>query len=451
MTMDFDDRAWDAQTGILAGPIVARRRFTVSDPAGAKLRIRLQTVRPARTQVYLNGTLVVDAVRGQRGGYANIELDPSVFQLLRSGENVLAIVCDKKGSENNKVDAGLEINRVDIEQRMLPPIHAEAVYINDRPEGDETLRVRETKDKFQAALQESYNQKSIPALLKDLEDELPYNRYLAVQALLAKGQPGITAAFGLAEHKDWQVRSAVVGIVLQAGKSRKAKLDDEQLSLFKAQIPALTRLVGDEHFWVRTRAADALAMLGADAAVALPELVNRVQDQSEWVRASVIRAVQTLGTDPMVVVKAAEQSLMIPSSAFEGANAAVAILKKNAGTDESRLAALLQLLRTPPEGGGGALLGEVMAMAVELDPAGTKLIPVLIDAAGGKTAFGRFRGNPRGKAIETLGQYGPKASAAVPVLQTILAGTDAKEKPLREAARLALEEIGVPAGGSGVP
>lgn len=445
MNADFDDKSWALSDGIAASnsklAIAARRQFTVVDPTGANLRVRLQTVRPARTKVYLNGVLIVDAVRGQRGDYASIKLDPSVFGILRRGENVLAVTCDQQGTAGNRLDVGLEINRVNIEQRVLPPVLAEMVYTDDRPEGDETLRVRETKEKFQLALQESYNQKSIPDLLKGLEDPLPYTRYMVTNALLAKGPPGITAAFGLSEHKDWKVRSAVAGIVLQAGRATKGKLDSDQQALFKVQVPALTRLVADEHFWVRTRAIESLAMLGDDAAVALPELVKRVQDPSEWVRASVIRAVQKLGKDPQVMVKAAEQSLMMPNSAYDGPDAAVAILKKNASADESRLKVLLALLKNPPEGGGGALLGEVMAMAVELDPAGTQVIPVLIEAAEGKSAFGRFRGNPRGKAIETLGQYGPKAIAAVPILEAILASDAKNDKPLQKTTQSALASI----------
>jgi hypothetical protein len=364
-----------------------------------------------------------------------------VLDILRGGENVLAVTCDQQGGASNRLDVGLEINRVDIEQRMLPPIDAEVIYASDLPEGEEILRVRETKDRFQQTLQESYNQKNIPDLLKDLEDTLPYNRYMATNALLAKSSPGIIAAFGLWEHKDWKVRSAVASIVIQAGRATKGKLDSDQQGLFKPQVPVLTRLVADEHFWVRTRAIEALATLGDDATTALPELVKRTQDPSEWVRASAIRAVQKIGKDQQLMVKAAEQSLMMPASAYEGPNAAVAILKNNPTTDLSRLTVLLELLRNPPEGGGGELLGEVMAMAVKLDPDGKQVIPVLIEAAGGKSAFGRFRGNPRGKAIETLGQYGPRASAAVPVLEAVLASNTKDDKVLHKTTLAALASI----------
>jgi len=61
--------------------------------------------------------------------------------------------------------------------------------------------------------------------------------------------------------------------------------------------------------------------------------------------------------------------------------------------------------------------------------------------ARGPGAFGRFRGNPRGKAIETLGQYGPKAIAAVPVLEAILVSDAKNDKLLQKTAQLAIASI----------
>ena len=73
------------------------------------------------------------------------------------------------------------------------------------------------------------------------------------------------------------------------------------------QVPALTRLLGDEHAWVQVRAAIALRSIGAPARGALPVLVALVQDDHEWVRTEALatvaqhatarQALMTLGAD----------------------------------------------------------------------------------------------------------------------------------------------------------
>lgn len=449
----FDDGAWKAGERIVLavdvaagvslprGAVAARCTFMVGDPVGAKLRVRLQTVRPARTRVYLNGVLVVDAVRGQRGGYATIELDDSALGLLKPGENLLAVMSTAQGDGGNRLDVGLDIARSLSERRSLAVDRAEAVAVPAFDGLDDTLRVRETRDRMAAALQARYDQKPVDELLADLEASVPYVRQLAENALVGKGPDGIKAAVALGSHSDWKVRSAVCNVIAKAyGKYSKQEASEPEIALLKAQVPLLTALLADAHFWVRVRAAIALDGFGEAAAPALPALALLVQDPEEWVRTAAIKAIRSAKPSPAVAVQAAMQVLERPGSAYPAPSVAVALLRDHAGAAApERLDALLQLLRHPPEGDGNGLLGEVMEMALVLDPEGAELIPVLIEAAEDKTHLSRQRGNPRGKAIELLGRYGSKAARAVPVLESILASEE--DKSQHAAAQTALEAI----------
>ncbi|MFO7821305.1 MAG: DUF6288 domain-containing protein [Lentisphaeria bacterium] len=448
---DFDDSRWISYDGLFLasdaekektypkGSVAARRRFTVENPAGAKLRVRLQTVRRSDTRVYLNGKEVVRAVRGQRGGYAAIELDEATLDLLKPGKNLLAVTSTKQGGGNSHLDVGLEINRRPLEKRTLPVRRPAKIFATGKPEIDNTLRVHETKNEMKQKRQESYNQKDINTLLKELEEPVAYYRNLAENALVKKGTPGITRAIELADHPDWKVRSAVCNIVNKAWKKYHKKDESKAMAVLEEQLPMLTRMLDDEHFWVRTKAASALGEFGEQAQPAVPKLLELVQDPDEWVRTAAVQTIRTVNTNPADAITAALKILKTPGSAYGAPRTAVALLEEFPEAGQGRLDALLALLRHPPEGGGGRLLNKAMKMAAALDPDGDRLIPVLIEAATDKTHYSRQRGNPRGEAIKLLGSYGEKASEAVPVLKEILRSKDSKSQ--HRAAQEALTAI----------
>jgi len=451
---EYDDSTWPEDEGIVLaddakpgrphpdGAVVARRTFSVADPPmGDKLRVRLQTVRPAITRVYLNGVLVVDAVRGQRSGYATIELDDSALGLLQAGKNCLAVMASAQGAGGNHLDVGLELVRSLSERRTLAVDRIDAPPMADYPGVDDTLRVREIRDRMAAALQARYDLKPVAELLSDLENSVATVRQLAENALVGKGPDGIEAALAQANHPDWKMRSAVCNVIGKAlAHYRQQETSAPEIALLEAQVPLLTALMEDDHFWVRVRAASVIDGFGEAAAPALPALAGLVQDPEEWVRAAALRAISRLNPSPAVAVQAAIQALNKPVSAYTLPSTAVSLLNAHPGADDKeRLEALLALLRHPPEGGGGKLLGEVMDMAATLDPDGETLIPELIAAAADKTHLSRQRGNPRGKAIELLGGYGAKADGAVPVLEAILESE--ADKSQHAAAQMALEAI----------
>jgi len=449
----FDDSEWRRGEGIFTafqaeageklpkGGIAARRRFMVDDTEGAALRVRLRTVRPALTKVYLNGTLVVDAVRGQRGGYASIGLDDRALSLLKKGENLLAVTSTAQGKGGNHLDVGLEINRVGLEKRTLPIMRDARLYRSDRPDGDETLRVTETRDKFRKALKEKYDAKSVDDLLKDLGGGIAYYRGLAENALVAKGLEGVRPALALHDSEDWRVRASVCGVVKKAlGEFRKAK-NEEGLKLVTAQIPNLIARVSDEHFWVRTMASTALADLGPEAKDAIPALEENLDHPVEWVRQTALGAIRRIAKDPETKLKAVAAVVKEPNSSYWVTRNALSALKEHTGEWNGRLDVLVCLIRNHPEGGGGRLLSESIDLACKLDPDGKVMIPVLIEAVEDKTHLSRQRGNPWGKAIAALGAYGEKAAAAVPALEALLAAEDKKSKGQHDAARKAIAAI----------
>ncbi len=435
---DLDQGAADRQGGV-----AARRTFEVADPHGVRLRIRLQTVRPALTRVYLNGVLVLDAVRGQRGGYAMLELDDAALALLRPGENLLAVTSTAQGTGNNRLDVGVDLARYLPQREHLPTDRIATVPATDGDDIDDTLRVHEESDRQREALQARYHEKPLAELLAALEDPVAYIRHLAENALADPGLEGIAPVVELAGHADWKVRSSVCRVITKAARYRRDREAHEAAAaLLDAQVPRLIEMLDDPHFWVRVQAATALRTYREAAEAALPALLRRVDDPDDWVRLNAMRTVRTLRPDPEVAVRAAVAVLQHPHSGYPAPRAAFDALRQHAeaaAEEADTLPALLHVLRNPPQGDGRFLLNQVMDKAAGLDPDGEALVPVLIEAAADKTHMSRQRQDPRGHAIAVLGRYGPKAEAALPVLRTIL-GTE-EDSRWHDAARDAMARI----------
>ena len=444
----LNNMPWREKKKLAENAIAARRHFTIQDPEGVKVRIRLQTVRPAQTKVYLNGTLVVSAVRGQRGGYAAIVLDDAALGLLHKGENVLAVTSTRQGAGGNHLDVGLEINRQFIDKRTLPVLRTHTVFdtstrgfFGGRRDHDYSLKVKETKNKMGAKLQASYDNKPIAELLSDLGSIVAYRRHLAETALVSKGLAGINPALALADDPDWKVRAAVCDVINQAFGAYNKQPKSLEMALITAKLPLLVGLIHDEHFWVRVRALSALSRFEQAAAFAVPQVLTLIKDPDPWVRLAAIQTIGKINPDPDKTVEAALQALMIPTTAYNVPGNALRALTKYSGTGPERLEALLSFLRHPPEGGGGRLLNNAMEMAVALDPEGKQVIPVLMEIVSDVTHYSRQRANPRGKAIVLLGEYGTKASKAIPLLKKIIQSDEKKDQTQKEACQKALAAI----------
>ena len=119
-TRGFDDSKWTSAAGPIrpksggkdiwsARHLLLRRTFDLSDGACTRLRIRLAAGRDCPTDVYLNGVLVLRAVRGPTRKFAVIELAGASVRLLRKGANLLAVHCRRSaGGRAGNLDVGLE-------------------------------------------------------------------------------------------------------------------------------------------------------------------------------------------------------------------------------------------------------------------------------------------------------------------------------------------------------
>jgi hypothetical protein len=450
MNPEFDDGDWKTSEGIASAVTgaqpFARRTFDVPDPKGDSLRVRLRTVRPAHTRVYLNGELIVDAVRGQRGGYAIIALDASVFGVLKKVGNVLTVSSTSQGSDANQLDVGLEICRASFSTHGGALITDDALVVRGGKDVDNTLRVRETKDRVKQARQDACNRKALSELLPMLGVSVAGHRNMAEIALAAKGAEGIEATAALLGHADWKVRSAACNVMaVAAAAAHKESPDSELMKTVVGQVAALTGLLDDKHTWVQVRAARALSLIGESARACLPALVRLVADDDEWVRTAALEALENVAPDEKTKLEAAMVSLRISNTAFQATRVAHRILVAHPVQGDERLNAIVATLQDPPEGlGGRIIIKPLLEYAVSLDPEGKIMIPLLIEAAADKRdRYSRQQANPRAKMIELLAAYGEKAKGAIPVLQAILESYDPFDKNQHAAAREALQALGV--------
>ena len=108
MAGPVSDRAPKGKPAWKTRHILLRRTFAVERPRRATLRVRLAGGRDCVTEVYLNGTKVLQAVRGPSRGYEGIELSPAAARLLVKGDNVLAVHCRRGERLGRPLDVGLE-------------------------------------------------------------------------------------------------------------------------------------------------------------------------------------------------------------------------------------------------------------------------------------------------------------------------------------------------------
>jgi HEAT repeat protein len=457
-SMDFDDRKWVQEKSILSthtlidtikdeiknkiwSGIACRRIFNIEDPNGVKLRLRLKTVRRAVTKVYLNDKLIVNVPRGKRGGYAEIELDESVFSLLKKGTNILALTSTNLDIKNNKLDAGLEINRTNIETRTLPVLRTKKIYAEDLPDRDNVLQVSNENKKYREKLQTEYDSKGHNELLQNLRSQIPYVRLLAVNAFVRKGTDSISKIMSEYKNSDWKVKSSLSIIIKTAHAKFIENESENDLKQLGIYIPHLTELLKDRNYWVRLNAANALARFKETAESSIPSLMSLLEDSEEWVRIAAIKAIYSISKDPETLTQASEKALNNHGTSYGVPRTAYSIIKKNKLEENVALESLLHFLENPPEGGGGVILGHIMKTAMERDPNGYQLIPVLINSIKDNTRYSLQRGNPRAKAIAILSEYGNKAVVAIPTLNALLKSDIKKDKAQHENAKKAIASI----------
>ncbi len=425
------------------------------------LRLQLRSPRDAHSRVFLNGTQVAEATRGQRSGYAKIELDATARRLLRPGTNVLAITSTSTGTGNNALDVGLEGVPVELLPAATPawtgpvltelPASVRVVFDRARmtfaatrlefpenPAIPERMRVRDSADRFKKTLETGFDALAENECMEWLRSPLSYARFLASRSLARRGAAGRQAAVAGLTDSDWRVRSASCDVL--------AALPKDSLPVDDAVLSRLAELVADENAWVRFRAATALGAVGRPDAKAATALVKAAQDETQWVRIAALGALNQVASEPRVIVAALTAALRVPSTSFGVLGRAVGLIEKLDGNDAELVSALAFAVEHPGEGMGADSVNKAMEQLVRLDPDGQRAVPVLARVAAGGDEYDRLRGNPRLRAVEMLGKLGARAAAAKPVLETIVGGTIEKEEPLRAAARTALAQM---TGGAG--
>lgn len=455
MQVDFDDRDWIEHEGIFtryeaeqgqthpSGPITARRMFVIEvldALEGGTLRARVQTVRRTLTKVYLNGELIVDLERGKRGGYAVIPLKPSVLDLLKEGENVLAIYSGQQGQNRNHLDVSLEIHLRDIMPAYRPIHRAESLDTRYLPQDVMTdLIVARTTAQYGQAIQDAYNSKSITDLVAAMDNEQGYYRNVAAKALASKGLDAVQVAASKLDDPSWRTRVTALLTLQIALAQFKADQHEAGLALLIEQIPAVTERLADEHFWVRTQSCRLLADYGPDAQSAMPALLEAATDEKEWVRQTAIGALMNMGMQPDSVIAAVTEAVKRENSSSRIARNAVSMAGQAKERPES-FGVLLEVIRNPPELAGDVLT-RAFDLACELDPDGDVMIPILINVAQNPDTLGNQKGDPRRMAIQQLGEYGSIAMPAVTVLEALLADDTEEGAKYHEPAQTALDAI----------
>jgi len=117
----FDDTGWEevvlpARPGRGKGPgwngpdLLLRTTFPLKETGFRDVRLRLSAPRDSVTQVFLNGSRVLNAVRGTGRRAAMIDL-PGAAGLLRKGRNLLAVHCRRTEPARDSLDVGLDATR----------------------------------------------------------------------------------------------------------------------------------------------------------------------------------------------------------------------------------------------------------------------------------------------------------------------------------------------------
>lgn len=454
----FDDNSWNSSDqGIYTryqakrgepntnGPLAARCVFVIDnldDLKGAHFRALVQSVRTTTTRVYLNGQLIVDIERGQRGGYAKVPLRDNVFELLKQGPNVLAVTTQSQGTGNNRIDAGLDYTHRWLLPAPRPVHHAQTIDPRYLPQDvDTSMMVQNAEEDYREAITKSYTDQPIDTLLGEMGNDLVFYRIMVAQGIAGKGREAIVTALSKLDDPDWRVRATAVRTMIEAQKVYENQKDGAGIAFLKEQFPLIERRLEDEDPWIRNLACQVFTPYGSSAKQVGPQLAKVAVDPDPWVRESAVEAMNKVGVASEVMLDALIKATQERNTSGQIQRRALNTVKEaNQSDPQKRLALLVEMVNNPPELSGSEVSAAIK-LGYELDPQGKTLIPLLIKAVEDPDAFGNSGGNPRLTAIETLGKYGKLAAAAVGPLNKLLADDTDPNAKLHEPARAALTEI----------
>jgi hypothetical protein len=178
-------------------------------------------------------------------------------------------------------------------------------------------------------------------------------------------------------------------------------------------VAALTVALGDEQAAIRVNSAAVLGGIGPEASPALPALEHLLKDQDPRARANAVWALWMIrGRTPWPEMEA----LLADQDA--AARACAAVLLGLLKTDDPKLRPALGVV-LGDQSGRVRLAASRLALEVARDDA--RLIPALQ-----ATLKATDLGYELSEAYELLGRMGPAGREALPFLETMLAGKDAR-------------------------
>jgi HEAT repeat protein len=292
---------------------------------------------------------------------------------------------------------------------------------------------------------------AVPSLTEALKDPDGRVRVSAAEALTEVGGEASVAAHALAgalAEKDVQVRRDAAVALWRMGPEAKAA------------VPALAKALKDEDRDVRRDVAATLWRVGHGAAAAVPSLCNALKDDDREVRCSAAGALGAIGSEAKAAVPALTEALgdkdpdtrqfaaraLVRIGDLKARSAAAPVLREELRRvpDQRVRTELIVFLWTigpepastfPTLKDGDA--GDIIS-ALQLWPKADKgtrenAVPTLVAALRGAKASA-----PRAQLAQVLGEIGPAAAEAIPVL---VEATKDGDDSLRKQATEALKKI----------
>jgi HEAT repeat protein len=280
-------------------------------------------------------------------------------------------------------------------------------------------------------------------------------RFAALQAFAAmKPEDVLLAARDVTaclDDLDADVRRKAVYVVGIIGDKNEAafealvkSLNDKDLSVVEAAadtlqkveappkeaLPALTKLAGDANYQIRTTALKLLGKLGAPAIPVFKEHLKKLNADE---RGPILESLATMGKAAKPVLPEL-QAILIEDRWWDGSNHIFAIIK-NCGPDGAQtLADVLKVLHDPktPHFEAAEDRARTLLKALgDMGPQAAAATPVLI-------VMLKDREPLRPNVLDTLGDIGPAAKDAIPAVQALTA-----DPRVGSMARATLKRMGV--------
>ncbi|HWG44721.1 MAG TPA: HEAT repeat domain-containing protein [Gemmataceae bacterium] len=254
---------------------------------------------------------------------------------------------------------------------------------------------------------------SAPAVVEFIRDANPVVRTQAVMAMQRFGATAVPSILPLLDHADRRVRRSACHALGLLGPSAKDA------------VPKLAALLKDADEEVRQESLATLGRIGSTARSAAPTLLEWTRDKNPHVRAAGLKGLQEIFADPKLARPAALDGLEDEDPLVRVR--AVILLWRIAPKHADILPHTLELLKQPV----GRI--ELLTLLGQLGPSAARAVPVLTKLL----ADHDFQ--VRRQAIQALGQMGRAARSAAPALTELLRPADFAT---RQTIVMALRAIG---------